>query len=630
MDRRCLPALAVALLAGACSPPVPPPPEPPHLLYSLDVASLDNPFPDARLLTADGMRLDLRKDWYRPFLMKKAITAQVADLLDVYTRTAIELHGANNFGPTLLRPSVPVDRSSLAGHAARLVRREDRFEVLEADVAIEHSRDALGGTGVDVPADYPEFLVVRPSVPLPGGAEGMLVITRGIRAADGEELGRGNDFAADEDSPARIDSAAAALGIPADDVLLALPIRTQDAIGPMQRLADFTTEESFVPAYQIPAHGTVPEGNGYRIAGRWTPADPDWESVNAELVRHAFDNPADDVGAVIAGTFSAHDLREDGVWRADWVADPAASPTAELWFTLTLPKGPRPPGGYKVVIGGHGLNGRNTVRLGGGTQSFCTDVAEVLAQRGLGCLGIDAPSHGTRGSSFDFFAIEDLRKARDNFRQMTFDQLQLARMATRLDLDGDGTPDLSPQLGYFGNSLGAIMGGSFVSVDPRVRYGALNVPGGGLANILTGESIRDQIGLLLVARTGLTFGSAEYYAAFPLLRTVGQLFLESGDPVNLGLAFRDRPDVAVLVQEGIGDQTIPNATTEDLAQALGVSAATSSIGGGAPIRSLTRIDPARYGKNASFNGHNVFWEIAAARTQVLDFLGSGGTTLTVE
>lgn len=626
LRRLCAWSVASALWIG-CTPP-PPPEQGPHLLYSQDPASTDNPFPDVRLITADGLRLDQRPDWFVPFLMPKAVTGKLRGFLQTYTHASSGLHGANNFGPTLLRPSVALDPSALGGVAVRLVKRGEVWEILERDVAVEHSQSALFGTNLAVPAAYPEFIVVRPSVALPCGAEGMLVITRGLRTLDGAELQRGFAHEQEEGATERLAVAAPLLGLPEADVLLALPLRAMEVLPPMQRLAAFTGTAP-PPAFAIAPHGLLEDGNGKLLDGVWTRADPDWASVDAALVQHAFNNPATDVGQVIAGTFKAKELREEGLWAQRWVDDPATAPEVDLRFILTLPIGPKPSGGWKIVVGGHGLNSRNTLKFGD-SRSFCIEVAQILAKGGFGCLGIDAPSHGTRGDSLSFFAMEDLRKARDNFRQMAFDQMQLSSLASVLDVDGDGAADLAPGPGYFGNSLGAIMGANFMSLDPRVKVGVLNVPGGGLSNILSSESIRDQIGLLLSGQTGLPFGSAEYYSAFPLLRAVAQLFLEQGDPVNLGPGFRDWPDRALLLQEGVRDHTIPNFTTENLATSMGVPQVGSGMTGGLPLRVFTRIDPTKFGKPESYNGHNVFWDIEPSRTQVMDFLSSGGTTLTVD
>ena len=69
-----------------------------------------------------------------------------------------------------------------------------------------------------------------------------------------------------------------------------------------------------------------------------------------------------------------------------------------------------PAGGWPYVVGAHGINARNTTAVGY-EDSFCLELAELFAQAGVACVGIDAPSHGSRGNVIDFFEIEDLRKA---------------------------------------------------------------------------------------------------------------------------------------------------------------------------------------------------------------------------
>ncbi|MBI3184226.1 MAG: hypothetical protein HYZ28_19000 [Myxococcales bacterium] len=617
-----LPPLA-ALALVAC----PEPKEPPHLLYSQDPHSLDNPFPDLRLVGEGGMAF--RPDWYKPFLMPKAQTATFREFLRGYADTASQVKGVGNFGPTLLRSSEPVDPSSIAGTAARLLETDTGYEVLEADLPMEHSRRALEGTGKEEAEGYPEFVIARPSVIIPQGLEGMLVVKRGLRTTTGQELGRGFAFEREKGARERVSAAARALSIPESDVLLALPLRAERVSDPLESLARWTSERQ-VPSYTIPPKGIVPDPPGERPVGLWAWADPDWGTVSAWLERRSFARPASAVGQVVSGTFKAKDLRENRSWKEEWVQSPDAAPQVELRFVLSVPKGARPPGGWPLVIGAHGMGGRNTLKMGD-DNSFCLEIAEILARRGMGCIGIDAPSHGSRGNQFDFFAVDNLAAARENFRQMAFDQMQLSRVALAMDLDADGTPEFAPELGYFGNSLGGIMGASFVTYDPRVKHAVLNVPGGGLGNILVSDDIRDRVGLLLVAKTGLVFQSVEYYGAFPFFRAMAQLFMEPGDPINLGQVHG--ADRALLVQEGVGDRLVPNFTTEDLARAMGVPLAEASVSGSTPVRALFRADPAKYlppSQAASFDGHNIFWEAGAVREQALRFLESKGTVLVVE
>ncbi len=602
-----------AVAVCACSGP-----EPEHFLWSDDVASLDNPFPDVRFLSGSG-GATLRADYYRPFLMPNAVTGGARRLFERYATDAkTHLHGVGNFGPTLLRTSVAVDPASLAGRFARLRKNGDAWEVLERDVFVEHSTATLEGT-THTPGDgFPEFVFVRPSVPLPEGEDGLLVALKGVKSKAGVELGRGREW---ERSRPALAGPAAALGVPESDVVFALELKAAPVTAAVRSLKAFADGPTGTPAVTIPAKGM----DGDLPVGVWTSADPDWNVMDRWLSAAAWVGSTASVGRVVLGTLAARDPRENGAWKDEWVEDPSKAPVVPLRFVLSVPKGTKPAGGWPAVVGAHGVGGRN-VPTTGSTVSYCLENAAWLADVGIACLGIDAPSHATRGNFFGFFDIESVPVMRENFREMTFDLLQLTRAAPNIDVDGDGAGDLSPELGYLGNSLGAMMGSAYVPYDARIRYVLLNVPGGGLANILVSQVNKDRIGLLMVSKTSVVFDSAEYYSSFPIVRAVSQPFLEPADMVNV---FRtidsERP---VLMQMGIGDQTIPNHTTRDLKKA-GALPELSVSSSGTAVRGFFAIDPQRYGKPATYDAHNVFTDIAATRTQALDFLRSKGTTFTV-
>jgi hypothetical protein len=599
-------------------------PEPAHLLYEQDAQSLDNPLPDLRLVQ-DGHFVP-RPGWYRPFMMEKALNGRMVKMLEGWAEGARSVQGVGNLGPTLLRVSEPVDKASFVGKVLRLRRVGEGYRVLERDVLVEHSKDSFAQRNQPFPADFPEFLFTRPSIPLPEHEEGLLVVLRGPTTLEGVELGRGRSFASEKASLEFARAAAAALEVPEADVLLALPLKAQQTKTTLRQLTQWARS-------QPPTTFTVPPKailGGSEPVGIWASTEPDWATMQSWLNKWPFANPSTDVGQVVLGTFPSVDLRgATGAWDPALVANPSAAPRPELKFVLTLPKGPRPAGGYRVVLGAHGLNGRNSLKVGS-PNGFCSEVAQLLAKAGMGCLGIDSVNHGSRGATFDFFDLDSMAITRENFRQSVFDLIQLGLLARSLDVDADGAPDLSPDLGYFGNSLGAILGGAAVSYIPEVRTAVLNAGGGELGNVLTSKDIQDKIGLLIVAKTGVLFESPEYFASFPLFRAFGQLVLEATDPINL----TDTPmDKAVLLQEGLGDITIPNFTSEHLAAAMGLSLANESRSGTDALRVLVRVDPARYLKPeraATYNGHNVFWDFAPPREQAIKFLGSQGTQLFVE
>jgi len=611
-------ALLLLVVLASCAPPGP---EGPHLLWSEDPQSLDNPLPDQRLIV-DGAA-QLRKGWYEPFTAPSTLTPRFRHFFDGYAKVApAQVSAFGNFGQTLLRGSEAVDPASLPGRFFRLRKVGEGYEVLEAGVAVEHVLDLLASKGVDPPDGLPDSFLVRPSVPLLEGEEGLLVATKGITTRDGRPLVRGRAWDATKPALAKV---AAAVGVPEGDVLLALPQVAVPVTAPLEGLSAWAAAHPV--AATIPAKGLVPDGSGQRPVGRWLAADSDWSTMLTFLESRSFGTPASDVGQVVVGELASHDLRDGTQFKPEWVADPAQAPVVPLAFVLTLPRGPKPAGGWKVVIGAHGAGGRNTPKLGV-DDGYCLEWAQLLAARGLGCIGIDAVSHGTRGSVTQFFAVEDLAGIRDRFREMTFDLLQLEGAVGGLDVDGDGTPDLQSEVGYFGNSLGGIMGSGFLPYANHVKAAVLNVPGAGLSNILVSKNIGGLIGLLIVAQTDLAFDSAGYHAAFPLFRTVGQAFFETGDPINMvQLVPAGR---AVLVQEGKNDQLVPNATTEDLAKALGAAPATGPLHGTAPLRVLQRVDAAWYlpaDQAADYNGHNVMWSFEPVRTQALRFLETDGQDL---
>lgn len=618
-------ALALLVLL-ACGPGTPEGPEGPHLLWEADAQSLDNPFPDARLLV-DG-RAQLRLDYFRPFVMAKSVDAKMRALFRSYADAAKDdVRGFNNYGPTLLLPSVPVDRATLKGTVARLVKDGDGFRVLEREVTVEHARDALIGTDVEAPEDFPEFFLARPGVPMPEGSSGLLVVLEGIKTADGTLLKRGRAFA--KSDAGDIAAAATALGVEPAQVLLTLPITPVAVTSRWPALVSWVESAAGLPTVTIPAKGKVEAfGGGQRPVGNYARGEPEFDAMRYWIETTGFSKPATSVGRVIIGQIGARDLRENGAWRADWEADPSKAPVVPLDFILTIPTGTKPAGGWPTVIATHGIGGRN-VPADGSNQGFCGDFAQVLAARGMACIGIDAPSHGQRGAFTLFFDVERLQVIRENFREMPFDLLQLARAVPTIDVDGDGAPDLAEQVALLGNSLGGIMGSEFVPIAPaRLTHAVLNVPGGGLSNILVGARVRDLVGLLLCAKTNLAFGSPEYYSAIAMFRTIAQPFLEPTDPINLASALPKNR--AVLMQLGKNDLTMPNETTERLAAAMQLTATTDSITGTTPLQVFTRHEGSTYlpgDKGQNYDGHNIMYDFAPVRAQVLRFLETRGTEL---
>ncbi len=583
--------------------------EPPHFLWSADAQSLANPFPDERLIVNGTAQL--RDGWYEPFFPAEKTTP----LMRAYMRRIAEqakthVTAFGNFGSTLLPASEPLDPASLRGHVRRLVKDTSGWRVLEADVTVEHPSDLVASAELSYPTGWPEFLATRPSVPMPEGREGLLVVLRGPKTAGGVLLGQGREFTENN----TIDQGALkALGVSEEEVIYFQPLRAANVTAPMKKLAAWA--EANPGVVTIPAKGAGP-------VGRWARADSNFIQLNEWLERNEFSTPASHVGTVLIGSFAAKDLREEGHFKPEWVEDPSLAPGVQLQFVAVFPDGPKPTGGWPMVLSQHGVNGRNTPASG--KDSYCLQWAEALARRGMGCMGIDAPHHGTRGNFVNFFRVDDLVWVRDNFREMTFDLLQAERVMVTLDADGDGEPDVAQTTRYFGTSLGGIMGANFIPFGNRLTSAGLSVPGGGLTNLLMSYDLHDLIGFLVIAQTDIEYGTPEFYMSFSLVKAAAQPFFDSGDPINVAQALS--PQVALLQQNGRNDYVIPNDTNFDLKNAYGLADAAPATGD-VPLRAFQFIDGADYGKPPGFNGHDYIWQLEGVRNQMLEFLQSDGRTL---
>lgn len=315
-----------------------------------------------------------------------------------------------------------------------------------------------------------------------------------------------------------------------------------------------------------------------------------------------------------------------------------------LAFADSTVSGPRP-----VIFFAHGL---------GGTKDGCWGTAERLASLGAAVVAIDSPEHGSRaadpddalGATFGFFGIDadsgsfDIERARDNFRQMASDQLELVRFVASLgDLDllplgaPDGQPDLDvSRFGYIGHSFGSVEGPTVFALAPEIRQAVWNVGGAGLMRLLRDSGT---FGLLVdsMKPVGTTDGALGRFFALT------QGIVDPGDPLNYARfgaqeALPGVPDWAprdILLQEVVDDSIVPNSTSEALARAAGLvhldvirpipalAEAKSPWSGGGPNGStaaLVQFDEMDDGALA-VHGSLIFSEVA--RAQYVEFFASG-------
>jgi len=307
---------------------------------------------------------------------------------------------------------------------------------------------------------------------------------------------------------------------------------------------------------------------------------------------------------------------------------PAIQGVNEIYFNLLLPAGPKPAGGWPVAIYGHGAGTNknynafivaatlanqgiatiaiNGVGNGGGSLSTLT-----VNQTGGGAVTFSAGGRGIDQDGDGFIFAGEGRAAafprsiigdRDGKQQTVADLMQLVReLEIGMDVDGDSVPDLDPTRVYYtGNSLGGIYGTIFLAVEPSVRAGVLNTPGGPfIETFRLSPYSRPFLGFLLSFNvpslinvggpSGFEFdenlpfrnqppvinnvpGALALQQAFDSIEWVQQ----AGEPVAYAPHLRKRPlkgipAKSVIIQFAKGDGFVPNPTSTALLRAGGLA-----------------------------------------------------------
>lgn len=240
-----------------------------------------------------------------------------------------------------------------------------------------------------------------------------------------------------------------------------------------------------------------------------------------------------------------------------------------------------PANGFPIIIFQHGL---------GGQREHLFAMANYYAENCYASIAIDAVKHGSRQTegldSGEGFLSPDVFATRDNIRQTVIDLMQLKRAV--VDMSAENFPGMpngvkldSTKIGYFGISLGGILGTIFMAYEKDVQVGVLNVPGGGLTNILLlsdTPEIRDPV-ITALEQMGIVEGTPE----FEQFMFLAQLVLDKGDPIGNGyfikkspLSYKEGENTInytakdILIQEAVGDEVINNQTTDALAHVVGV------------------------------------------------------------
>lgn len=323
------------------------------------------------------------------------------------------------------------------------------------------------------------------------------------------------------------------------------------------------------------------------------------------------------VGTIAFGTYSSPDYETSqavipAVGTKTGV--PAVQSVNELQFTLFEPAGAPPAGGWPTAIFGHGFTDSkdgapwivagtlaragiatvaiNVVGHGGGasgTYTVSTPTSSVVLPSGG--RGVDQDGNGTIDSTegVSAFGSNALIGNRDGLRQTTIDLMQLVKVLQGgVDVNGDGTADLSTsRIYYAGQSFGGIYGVQLLGLEPDIRAGVPNVPGGPIIEIARlSPSFRPLVGIALLTRVPSLYNAAPN-ASFtnfvenmplrnqpPVTATPDQTAIQqviedtewaqqAANPAAYA-PFVSRP---VIIQFARGDKTVPNPTTSAILRA---------------------------------------------------------------
>lgn len=310
----------------------------------------------------------------------------------------------------------------------------------------------------------------------------------------------------------------------------------------------------------------------------------------------------------------------------------------------------KPANGWPVVIFQHGLRGN---------RSQSAAIAQAYAAQGFAVAAIDIPLHGITDAMSPLYQgpnertfnldlvnngtgappadgqidpsgthiinLTSLLTSRDNLRQAEIDIVQLSISLPSLDLDGDMVGDFdATSIHYAGISLGGIVGGVATGLPGPVQSSYLNVPGGGIANLLRESAALSPSVNAGLAANGLVPGLTLYENFFRNAQTA----IDAGDPLNwIARTFATRP---VLLTQVVNDTVVPNTATQRLISAAPwVKASTPGLNGVAPNggRWVNFLPPASHGSLLDPSASLAI--TTEMQTHAASFVGFGGTMFAI-
>jgi hypothetical protein len=454
----------------------------------------------------------------------------------------------------------------------------------------------------------------------------VLVVTDGVRGPGGHRvnpgqfnafLHRNNLTPAQEAYRTALVAALAQAGVSLHSTVSASLFTTQSVTAVLQKVRAQIKASTPAPAIM---HGTFPRPTVTSIGWqRQIGTAPTFATLAAPV---ALLSPTF-VGAIAFGQYQSPDYENALKFIppvGTLTGEPAVQSTSTIQFNLVLPAMPPPSGGYPVVIFGHGFTDSkhgapfvvastlaasglasiaiNVVGHGGGAAGTLTinQASGPPVTIPDGGRGIDQDGNGSIDSTEGSSAAAPLIGNRDGLRQTVVDLMQLVRV-----IQTGGIAGLSlTRIYYAGQSFGGIYGTILLGVEPDIRAGVPNVPGGAIIEVARlSPAFRGLVAAGLGARTPslLNGGLAGFTENIPLrdepvridtvdgaseIQTViehTEWVSQSGNPVAYAPYIRKMPlagdGTPVIVQFAKGDRTVPNPTSSAIVRAGDLADRTS-------------------------------------------------------
>ncbi|HTM20724.1 MAG TPA: hypothetical protein VL172_09460 [Kofleriaceae bacterium] len=456
--------------------------------------------------------------------------------------------------------------------------------------------------------------VVPDAQPLPERSRFAVVVRDGVRDADGNPIALMPVGHFLQSPQALAVAGASQVGVVPDDDA----VRLEGVRGEVTDfLATLDDTDGVLAAWSFTTMTVRPGMDDLVAQPELTDADPDPVLTEAMTpVEAVADFPLGisslfNVGAVYTGTIESPYFL-DTLTRA-WRADNGFA-MQKVPYTIAVPRNLSPSKPVPVVIFGHGIMTE---------RRFVLAIADALAARGYASIAIDFPFHGDRtycwsegplsipnpqtgeltplsdpcqagftcaddgrcvdaadqgnhlsdwpvigmhqASGAAYIEIEHIANTRDHFEQTIIDLAALSRSLRQGDWEAIiGAPIKTTEIDYVGQSLGGIIGATFVALSPEIKRAVLNVPGADTVDLFDQS---DYFGMHVDAfftREGVDRSSFEGYR----FMNVARWFMDAADPAGVADHLLDG-NRDVLIQMATLDFIIPNEFTVKLQELSG-------------------------------------------------------------